>query len=44
MSVFALYDNYKSGKEAEWDESLDAHWIIRGTIAAHGIDSHPSIY
>ena len=44
ISFFALYDNYTAGKEDEWDESLEGHWIIAGTIAAHGTESHPSIY
>lgn len=44
ISFFALYDNYTAGKEHEWDEDLEGHWLISGTIAAHGTDSHPSIY
>ena len=44
ISFFALYDNYNAGKEGEWDESLEGHWIVSGTIAAHGTESHPSIY
>ena len=44
MSFFALYDNYSAGKEDQWDEELRGDWIISGTIAAHGSDSHPSIY
>ena len=44
ISFFALYDNYTAGKEKEWDEELEGHWLISGTIAAHGTESHPSIY
>ena len=44
MSIFALYDNYTAGKEDKWDEQLEGNWIISGTIAAHGTESHPSIF
>ena len=36
FGLYALYDNYSAGNEAEWDEKLDGHVIISGTIAAHG--------
>ena len=41
MSIFALYDNYTAGKEDQWDETLQGDFIISGTMAAHGTDSHP---
>ena len=44
FSVFALYDNYTAKKEDEWDEQFEGHFIISGSIAAHGTDSHLSIY
>ena len=43
MSCFALYDNYTAGKEDQWDEELKGDFIISGSIAAHGTDSHPSV-
>ena len=43
-SFFALYDNYTAGKEGEWDEKLDGHFIISGSICAHGEDDAPSSY
>jgi len=42
--LFALVDNYSAGKEGEWDEKLDGHFIISGSIAAHGEDDAPSSY
>ena len=43
FSLFAMIDNYSADKAGEWDEKLDGHFIISGTIAAHGTDSAPSI-
>jgi hypothetical protein len=40
-SVYALVDNYTADKEEEWDEGLDGHFIISGTICAHGEDGAP---
>ena len=39
MTLFSLIDNYTAGSEGEWEEKNDGHFIISGTIAAHGEDS-----
>jgi hypothetical protein len=43
LTIFPLYDNLSAGNESEWDEELDGHWIIRGSIAAHGTDGEPKV-
>ena len=42
FTFFCLFDNYWAGEEYDWDEDIDNHEFISGTIAGHGHDS-PSI-
>jgi hypothetical protein len=42
VAIYPMIDNYSAGNEAEWDDELDSHWMIRVSIAAHGKDGEPS--